>query len=261
MKRVDHPLFPYYRFDSLSVRTDILHFVSSSARDIGFSDLNKPVNTYANRCALATAVGFRPEQWVLGQQVHSSHVAIVDERDCGRGVKERESRLPETDALITDRTGICLMVMAADCVPLLLYDPVRRVIAAVHAGWRGTAAGIAGKTVKCMIENLGCRGENILAGIGPSIGKCCFEVGAEVAEIFCSHFDSPEGILEIAVSKPGKYRVDLWEANRRDLVRNGVKQEHIEISGWCTCCHPEDFFSYRYQGEKAGRFGAGILMK
>ena len=211
-----------------------------------------------NRLSLAKAVGFAAERLVTAHQVHSARVGVVTAGDAGRGALDKESRLPETDALVTAEAGVCLMVLSADCVPVLLYDPVGRVAAAVHAGWRGTVARIAVETVEVMKERFGSRPENVLAGIGPSIGKCCFEVDEEVAARF-RHL-LPEGNVVFAGKTPGKFQVDLWEANRQELLAAGLKPEHIEVAGMCTVCHPGRFFSYRRDGKAAGRFGAGIVL-
>ncbi|MFR4044865.1 MAG: polyphenol oxidase family protein, partial [Odoribacter splanchnicus] len=127
-------------------------------------------------------------------------------------------------------------------------------------GWRGTAANIVVETVRVMQENFGCDPQRVVAAIGPSIGKCCFEVGEEVARVFQQLFPGNQAIVGLG-KQPGKYQVDLWEANRKELLACGVKNENIEVAGMCSVCHPDLFFSYRREGEKAGRFGAGIGMK
>ena len=250
--------FPFYRFLHLSACPGVSHFVSSGAKNIGFSEEGDAGLIRQNRLSLAKAVGFDAERLVTAHQVHSARVGMVTAGDAGRGALDKESRLPETDALVTAEAGVCLMVLSADCVPVLLYDPVGRVAAAVHAGWRGTVARIVVETVEVMKERFGSRPENVLAGIGPSIGKCCFEVDEEVAARFRHLF--PEGNVVFAGKAPGKFQVDLWEANRQELLAAGLKPEHIEVAGMCTVCHPGRFFSYRRDGKAAGRFGAGIVL-
>lgn len=256
MQRIDHTLFPFYRFDNLTVFPHLLHFVSSGAHTIGFSDSLAPGTIAANRCLLAEAVGFDPHTLVTGHQVHGTRVALVTASDAGRGALNPESRLPDTDALVSDCTSVCLMVLSADCVPILLYDPKRHVIAAVHAGWRGTATGIVAETVSVMQRAFHCSPADLLAGIAPSIGPCCFDVGGEVADRF--HSLSPDFVLPAKTA--GKYRVDLWEANRRQLLDAGLAPDRIEVAGLCSVCHPDRFFSYRRDGKAAGRFGAGIAL-
>ncbi|MEG2277268.1 MAG: peptidoglycan editing factor PgeF [Odoribacter sp.] len=259
MIKIDNGICPFYKFLNLSSQRGILHFVSSGAKTIGFSEGESSEIVCANRIALAAAVGFKPNSLITGHQVHSTNIAVVTEIDVGRGALDRESRLPDTDALVTNREGICLMVLSADCVPILLYDPVHRVIAAIHAGWRGTAAEIVAKTIRVMQTKFNCSPEHILAAIGPSIGQCCFEVGEEVAETFNTLFPKQKGIVETGKSL-GKYQVDLWAANQRELIKAGLTPPHIEVAGECSVCSPEKFFSYRRNGTDAGRFGAGIMM-
>ena len=138
------------------------------------------------------------------------------------------------------------MVLAADCVPVLMYDSRMRVIAAVHAGWRGTVGRIAAQTVERMQDEFGCDPRDVIVGIGPSIGPCCFEVGEEVVEA------AREGL--------GNYQLNLWEANRRQLRQVGVEDARIEVAGICTVCHHDQFFSYRGDRGNTGRFGAGIML-
>lgn len=259
MLKIDHPLFPYYRFERFGADARLLHFVSSGSRTLGFPEGKDGAEVRENRRCLAQAVGFDPQRLVTAQQVHGTRVAVVTAEDAGRGAFDRESRIPETDALVTATPGVCLMVLSADCVPVLLFDPVRRVVAAVHAGWRGTAANIVARAVRVMRKQWGCLPGDIRAGIGPSIGPCCFEVGEEVAQIFGDLYPGVPGLV-LPASGQGKARVDLWVVNRRELLEAGLTPEHIETAGLCSMCSPDSFFSYRRQGQAAGRFGAGIVL-
>lgn len=264
MVKVDRGIFPFYVFSNLSAQENIIHFVSSGVKSIGFTE-NIPDEIIRNkRQDLAKAVGFDYRRWVTAHQVHSAHVAVVKEADAGKGAMDKESRLPDTDALVTNQPDVCLMVLSADCVPVLLYDPECQVIAAIHAGWKGTAAKIVAEAVRTMQQEFGCSSQNILAGIGPSIGKCCFEVGEDVAEIFRHLYpQSREFVTEgkAGGKAGGKYQVDLWAVNRQELIEAGLKPENIEIAGLCSMCHPDHFFSYRRDGKLAGRFGAGIVLR
>ena len=260
MLYVENERFPFYRFSGLAMFPEINHFISSGAKDIGFSERMEPRLIRQNRCDLAEAVGTDMEKWIIAHQVHSANVAVVTVAEVGRGIWDQESRIPDTDALVTADKGVGLMVMSADCVPVLFYDPVKQVIAAVHAGWRGTVARIVMETVSIMQEKFDCCPGDIRAGIGPSIGKCCFEVSREVAQVFRNLFPE-DGNVVFAGQKPDKYQIDLWEANRLELLNTGLKPEHIEIAGICTQCYPERLFSYRRDGKAAGRFGAGIILK
>lgn len=249
--------FPFYTFGNLCGCTEISHFVSSGEKNISFLDAVAPGEILSNRLQLADSVGFDLNRMVVGNQVHGINITIVEKDDAGRGGCDNESRLPDSDALVTNVENICLMVLTADCVPILLFDPVQKVIAAVHAGWRGTVGGIAGRTVRLMCEHYGCMASDILAGIGPCIGTCCFEVSDEVAGAFQPYYKD----VIYAGKQSGKYYIDLGQANRMQLLDGGMRPLHIEMADLCTMCHPRDFFSYRHDGEAAGRFGTGIMLR
>jgi YfiH family protein len=182
----------------------------------------------------------------------------------------------KADALITRHCGIALAMSSADCVPLMFYDPVERVIGLAHAGWRGTARGIAAVTIHAMSEQLGCSPNNIRAGIGPSIGSCCYEVSQEVRRYFMGQQEFEFGttdaryrklITESAVFSVKRLhdhdslRLDLWETNRNQLLKAGLLPEHIELSKICTSCKKEHFFSHRGEHGKAGRFPSILALR
>lgn len=243
--------FPFYTFTNLNKR-GVCHFVTSCGPD---ADVNlRSDNGVECRRRLAQSVGFDIDRLVTGEQTHSLNIAVVTEADAGHGSLDIDSRIPCTDALITNRPNIPLMVLTADCVPVLLYDVVTRSVAAIHAGWRGTANGIVGLTVEKMKNEFGSNPKDLLATIGPCIGPCCFEVGDDVAEHFC-HW--PETI----VHRPNwsKPHIDLVLANRLQLVQAGVLQHNIETSGECTLCSPRQFFSHR-RNQTLGRIGTGIVL-
>src|SRR5262249_9448876 len=160
-------------------------------------------------------------------------------------------------AIVTDRPGLPLSMRFADCVPVLLYDPVHPAIGLVHAGWRGTMSDVVGAAVQKMSDTFGTRPADIQAGIGPSIGPECYQVGAEVVEATCAAFGDSDGLVHHAAD--GSAYLDLWEANRRALERAGIRQ--IEISGLCTACHTDEFFSHRAEHGRTGRFGAVIALE
>ena len=189
---------------------------------------------------------------VLSKQTHTDNIRIVTEDDCGKGVV-RPSDIEDTDGLITNIPKIALVVFTADCVPVLLYDPRKAIIAAVHAGWRGTVKHIAPKAVKIMCDKFGSQPDDIRAAIGPSIGPCCFEFGEDAV----IHF--PENILQ--KKQDGKYLVDLWSYNKLQLTEAGVRPENIDISKVCTACESDRFYSYRTHRERTGRQGAVIMLK
>lgn len=186
------------------------------------------------------------EDWISLHQIHSSHAVCVNSRVSGR--------IGQGDALLTGAAGAPIGVRTADCAPILVVDPVRRSAAAIHAGWRGTAQGVALQTVRRMQDRLGSRPEDLEAVIGPAIGVCCYEVGPEVAVRFQQLF--PE-----RTDLGGRTRIDLVEANRRQLLAAGLSAARLHAASLCTCCQPELFHSYRRDGEKAGRMVSGILIR
>jgi YfiH family protein len=177
--------------------------------------------------------------------VHGKEVLVVDERTAPTALQTR------ADILVTREPGFLLMERFADCVPLLLWHQTARVVGIAHAGWRGTAIGVAGRFVEAAAD-LGGDPDGLRVVVGPSIGPCCFEVGEEVAAQI-------PGATEVSTTGPaGRPYVDLWELNRRQLVAAGVPAEQVEVAGACTRCLPETYFSHRALGYPAGRFGAAI---
>ncbi len=196
-----------------------------------------------NRRALAETMDYDAENLVAAQQVHGAHCAVVDSSHVGRGALDWESALPATDAIVTAQSGVPLLILVADCAPILLVDPIARVVAVVHAGWRGALGGVAANAVTQM-ETLGAHASDIRAGIGPCLCPRNLEVGAEVETMF-----GDKSVLE---ARGEKYLLDLRGLIQRDLQSVGVNR--IETSDIC----PKDdgnFFSHRGQNGKAGRFG------
>lgn len=181
-------------------------------------------------------------------QVHGSSVVRVN--------APRPLSLPHTqaDAMITDKPFVTLFMRFADCVPILLYDPIVEVVGLVHSGWQGTVRKIVKKTVSSMSRNFGCKPEDIIAGIGPSISVNHYSVGQEVEEAVRDSLGiNGDKVLRL---ENGLVKFDLWEANRILLLQSGVNR--IEIANVCTASHPEDWYSYRGEGGRTGRFGVAI---
>lgn len=212
-------------------------------------------NVIENYRILCRELGMEAEDLVLSHQVHSDIVLAVDRQDCGAGLF-REA-LPECDALVTDTPGVGLVVFTADCTPILLHDPVTGAVGAAHAGWRGTASGIAARTVEQMVRRYGCRPEDIRASIGPNISACCFETDADVPRAMLEQV-GPEAQAMIR-QQGDKYYVNLKEINALHLRRCGVEQ--IDISSACTACDPDRFWSHRITGGLRGSQGAIIVCR
>lgn len=214
---------------------------------------DSPENVWKNYSILGDAVGFHPEQTVFTKQRHTNVIRTVTEENCGEGLLRDVPQV--CDGQITDRPGVALVTFSADCTPILLHDPVRDAIGAVHAGWRGTAMGIAAKAVDAMVREFGCVRENICAAIGPCISKCCFETDRDVPQAMLDSL-GPKAVS--AFTQVGeKYFVDLKFCNALWLQRAGIGM--LDISPSCTACDPERYWSHRKMGELRGSL-AGIIM-
>ena len=196
-----------------------------------------------NRREFLESIGFDSSSVVRGEQVHGDNVSFV----------EHSGNYPATDALVTNKRNLLLGISVADCVPVLIVDKASRTIAAVHAGWRGTAKGIAAKTIEYMMKTIHSDPKNIFAFVGPSAGVCCYEVGKEVAGNF-----SPE--YYIKTHEDGKYMLDLKRINFTQLNEAGVPADNVEVSDVCSICD-ENFHSYRRDGAASGRMLAVIGLK
>jgi YfiH family protein len=203
-----------------------------------------PLNVLENRVRVSEKYNFCVKNLIFMDQVHGAHVAIIEDT--------MENKIAASDALITNVSNIPLMVMVADCIPILLYDPIQHVIAVVHAGRNGTFLSIVQETIRKMQAHFHSSCEDILIGMGPSIHSCCYEVGSDLADIATKNF----GEASIMI-KEEKYYLDLHSINYNQMIEMGIKKEHIETSAICTACD-ENYFSYRREGE-TGRF-AGFMM-
>jgi len=243
----------FYRFYHFSKEKSLIHAVSQKERGEAYS-FSLALHTgeeageiVANRRKLARQLSADERfVFVTAHQTHSNHVCIIDKKKM-YGWEKLEDAVEDCDALVTDRENVIVTILTADCVPILLYDPVKRVVAAVHAGWRGTEGEIVIKTIDTMKRRFGSSPSDILAGVAPAIGKCCYEVEEDVASHFSAYPD--------AMQRHGKkYMLDLPEINKTQMIATGILEEHIEMSGICTACEVETFFSYRREQGCSGRF-------
>ena len=286
-----------FRFDNLAQVPGVVHGISTrsggvsqgrcESLNVSYSVGDPRENVDENLRRLGAALGARPDELFSAYQVHGRAVTLVETRT------ESEPR-PRCDVLVTRSAAHTLMLRFADCTPVLLADPKRRAVAAVHAGWRGSAVRAAGAAVEALHEAFGTRPEDIIAGIGPAIGPCCYVVGQDVVDAFADRPElfshpaarlaalapfgfsgekagTPESTSEVRprpadqaserAQRSGR-TLDLWEANRQALVDAGVLPEHIELAGVCTQCEAERFFSHRANnGQPAGRFAALIRLE
>lgn len=228
-----------------------------SSLNLGLHTEDSRQHVDENYSRFCSAVGVEKKKLILPRQVHSAEVKIVSRCDEGKGFA-RESDLGDFDALITAEPGLPIGVFYADCTPILFLDPVKRVVAAVHSGWRGTYARIGRKTVQMMRRSFGCCPENILAAFGPSIKKCHFEVGSDVFVQFCEGFGTRN--LHTSKAVGDKFYVDTDLLNRQQLLEEGLREENISFCNLCTFCHHDRFFSHRADGGRTGRMCAVIKL-
>ena len=232
-----------------------------------FSSLNLSFDRGDDRAAVAEnfrrmgeALGVRCEDMVLSQQTHTTNIRIVTDEDRGKGIT-RERDYTDIDGLITNVPGICLVTTYADCVPLYFLDPVKKVIALSHSGWRGTVGKIGKKTVELMHDNFGSDPADILAAVGPSVCQDCYEVSADVIDRFKEVFDRSVWD-ELFYEKPdGKYQLDLWKANEKIFLEAGIRKEHIAVTNVCTHCNSGILYSHRAMGDKRGNLCAFLALK
>ncbi|MGB3329381.1 MAG: peptidoglycan editing factor PgeF [Thermomicrobiales bacterium] len=222
--------------------------------NIGYSGERDQEDAWAMRRLWAEAIGFDVERMVNVGQVHGTEVIRAYAADVGRGAAPRTEVIGRADALVTDAPNVFLSTMHADCQPILLVDPTRPAVAAVHAGWRGTVADIAGNAVRAMQREFGSDPADLIAYLGPAIGGCCNEVGDEVIDAWKAIAADMGPLVELAITKPGvKHHFDVPRANSLLLQRAGLVPEHMEVSPICTKCEQDWWFSHRGQGAKAGR--------
>ena len=225
--------------------------------NLGSTRGDDPACVKENYRRFCAAIGADINGVVMSNQVHGTCIRTVTPADVKADLYDPEGY--EVDGLITDVPGLALTIFSADCIPVLLYDPVRRVIAAVHAGWRGTAGDIAGKAAEKMQQDYGSEPSHILAAIGPGISACCFETHADVPDAMTAALGS---VVEPYVKDwgAGKFKVDLKGINAALLARAGLEPAHIEVSDQCTACLPHKYWSHRVTGGARGSQAAMIQL-
>ena len=248
--------------------TEIAHFYTSRQGGVSVGNYasfnlspfsgDNSVHLEENHQLLCQKLGIEPSKLIIPFQTHGTEIRVIDPSFFQLSADEKIQSLNGVDALITELPGVCIGVSTADCVPLIFFDSIRKVVAVAYAGWRGTCARIAEKTVLAMTEKFGCNAADILVSIGPSISVEVYEVGNEVVESF-----ERAGFVteEIFAERNGSFYLDLWEANRQSLLKVGIRPEQIEIAGICTYSEHERFFSARRLGIKSGRMLSGIMIQ
>jgi polyphenol oxidase len=261
----------YLQFSKLQQYHSLVHFVSTRKGGVSASPFSEANLSYAvqdsaeavaqNREAIARQVGFEVKQLCVPQQTHSANIRLIAETDAGQGAYNHHTGLADTDGMVTAESKVCMMVFSADCVLTLLYDHKKQVIGAVHGGWRGTTQQLAAKAALLMQQHFGSKAEDILVGIAPAIGLCCYEVGEEVAATFANSFAQATNYMK-KNEQTGKYHLALQTATAGQLRNEGgILPQNIEILPQCTSCQSDLFFSSRKNNGLTGRFGAGIMLK
>lgn len=217
-----------------------------------------------NRQLLCQQLGIDDTHLIMPHQVHEAEIITVDNDFLHLSASNRQQRLEGVDALMTDVVKVCIGVSTADCIPVLLYDPVKHVVAAIHAGWRGTVKRIVEKTIAAMTTKYGTEASNLQAQIGPGIHLESFEVGDEVYESFAEAGFAMETISRKYPAHDGsaieKWHIDLPECNRQQMLTCGIPDSQIAVSEICTYQQHERFFSARRLGINSGRIFTGICM-
>jgi YfiH family protein len=260
LNRQQHNDLIYYTFASLEGFHELAHGVTTRHGGVStgqYSTLNltKAVGDDSeaveeNLRRVANAMGFERRDLVSPTQRHTANVHRV-------GAGDRGSICDSCDTLITDAPGVPILLRFADCTPILIYDPAHRAFAVVHSGWRGTMQAAARTAVEALTATYGSQPADMVAGVGPSIGPCCYEVGEDVVDAARAAFGETDGLL--AAGPKGRYHFDLWAANRRWLEEAGVGQ--IEVGELCTACRVDEFYSHRADRGKTGHFGAIMALR
>jgi hypothetical protein len=228
---------------------------SYQSLNLGLHVGDDPEDVLENRRRAAAAIGTDPADMVFCNQLHHRNVHVVTPRDRGRGALSRDHAIPETDALVTSEPGMTLVVMVADCVPVVLYDPVAHVLACVHAGWRGTVARVSEAAVEAM-TSLGSRPRDIIAGLGPAIPPDRYQVGDDVVEAAEECFGGQRTARVLRPDGTGKWLFDLWEANLTVLREAGLRDDNMHVAALPTGRTGGDRFFSDRETRPCGRFAA-----
>lgn len=253
----------YYTIPSFDETRMVKHLFSTRIKGVSkppFESLNLGINkednlddVKENYEIICSTLDIPIDSIVFSNQVHGTDIKIVEKSHVGKGIYFNGDE-DGIDGLITNKRGITLWTFYADCVPLYFLDPKKKVIALAHAGWKGTASKIGEKIIDKMESLYNCLPQDILVGIGPSIGPCCYEVGESLFEIFNKNFTNPDKLL---ISKGNqKWHLNLWKANMVILKSRGILENNITVSELCTSCNNDKFYSYRKENGRTGRMSA-----
>jgi len=255
-------------YNLLNKHNEIAHFCTSREGGVSVGNYasfnlspfcgDAPESLLRNQQILYDRLDINLERLIIPYQNHGTEIRIIDDDFFQLTDESKQQYLNGIDALYTSLPGVCIGVTTADCVPLLFFDQVKQVVAAAHAGWRGTCGLIAEKTIHKLVDVFKCRLNDVLVVVGPSISSEVYEVGVDVIDSFkAAGFD----VSNICEQRENSFFLDLWKANQQSLEKVGIPAENIEIAGLCTFTHPDRFFSARRLGIKSGRMLSGIMIK
>lgn len=234
----------YARFERLRCESGLTHAFATRPLDVSLRKDEHQAERAANRHQMAADLGLGRFPLHCCVQVHQGRIAFIDD-EC------RGGPLEGFDAVATPLSNVALMTFSADCPLVLICDPVRRVLALVHASWRCAVASLAQRVVEAVQERYGCEPDDLLAAIGPAAGPCCYEVQRDVFEA-AGHLPQPQRLFE---RRDGRLYFDLWQANRAQLLAAGVRPDNVETADICTMCHNDVFYSLRRERPGCGHFG------
>ena len=255
----------YYQFSSFQKYCpELMHLITTrifgysekpyDSLNIGLHVGDKRYDVIRNRELVCQTLGFNINSMVAMQQSHSANVKVIDESYKGKGAREWEDGIEDTDGIVTHTKNMILSGMAADCSLSIFYDPVKKVLAISHSGWKGIVSGVLRNTISKMMKAFACKRENIQVGIGPAICERCYEVGDELIEKMEASFpDCMDQIL--SKTRKGSRSINIVKALQIQLCNEGIQPEHIELSNLCNACGIKEFYSYRNEDKTTGRFG------
>lgn len=242
-----------------TTRTGGVSVGDCASMNLSFSRGDNPEHVLENYRRICGTLGVQAEDVVASVQTHTTNIRHVTAADKGKGVIWPQD-YQDIDGLITNEPGVVLSCFFADCVPLYFVDPVKRAIGLAHSGWRGTVNRMGECMVQAMKDAFGSHPKDLIAAIGPSICRDCYEVSEDVAEEFERAFPGCGTAVVSPGRESGKYQLDLWMANRMILMQAGISDENISVTDICTCHNPEYLFSHRASHGKRGNLAAFLYI-
>ncbi len=262
----------YFTFPALDVYEEHLLNAFSTRRggfskgiyatmNLGLNHADEKETVRRNYEAFAKTIGTDSSRFVISDQQHTTNLRVVTASDCGKGVT-RERDYEAIDGFLCKEPVVALCLLYADCVSVYLYDPKNEAIALLHSGWKGTLGQISEKAIRRMEQEFGTAADDVIAVIGPSICRDCYEVSADLYEKFGEAYSEAERKTIFAAGKDeAHYQLDLWKAIEITLLRSGVKKENIHVTDVCTCHNPDLLFSHRYTNGKRGNLAAVLMLR